>query len=34
MKGKLEIINGELVFVGNDEKEKQWAEEMGIKIGT
>lgn len=34
MKGKLEIINGELVFVGNDEKEKHWAEEMGIKIGT
>ena len=34
MKGKLEIINGELVFVGNDEKEKQWAEEIGIKIGT
>lgn len=34
MKGKLEIINGELVFVGNNEKEKQWAEEIGIKIGT
>lgn len=34
MKGKLKVIDGELTFVGNDEKEKQWAEEMGIKVGT
>lgn len=34
MKGKLKVIDGELTFVGNDEKEKQWAEEMGIKVST
>lgn len=28
----LEIYNGELYYIGNNENEKQWAKELGIKV--
>lgn len=30
--GKLEVINGKLVFKGEDEREKEWAREVGIDV--
>lgn len=31
-KDKLQIINGELTYIGNDEKERKWAKEIGINV--
>ena len=29
---KLKIIDGEIVYIGTDETERKWAEEVGIKV--
>lgn len=31
-KDKLKIVNGKLIFIGTDETERKWAQEMGIPV--